>query len=216
MYTPLSFNDRINAIYETNPEYGERIMVFLDKNPEFSSIARLFPLSDKMTCFTKESDPTTCFEFLLYYIAEAGVNAKYGHAQWLLIKDHIRAHDTKPFDGLFTLKLQPKKVQVYKDIETYLSANFIGNPYKLTLNDVEKMQKEIKGIGDGCLTFLYTIYDTSRVYLPDYSEIGFKKGFQKFYNLPKMPTKKQVMDKSKNWSDIHLVNELLHQVYNYM
>ncbi len=215
VYTPITREDRLHAIMHTNPIYGQRILLFIAKNPEFSCIAHLFPLTDKMLCFNKSTDPKCVFEFLLYYVAEAGVNANYGIQQWLLIKDHIRANHDNPFCGLYDLALQPKKVQVYKNIAAYLLNNNIA-PYSLTLDGVLDMKKNVKGVGDGCATFMCMIYDTTKVTLPDYSEIGFKKGFQKFYKLDHRPTKKEVMDKAKGWSDVYLVNVLMQQVFRYM
>jgi len=204
---PLSFQDRLEVIFSTNPTYGCRIIDFISKNPEFESIAYLFPLTDKLICFNKDTDPKCMFEFLLYYIAEAGVNANYGHQQYLIIRQN--------FNNLNLSNIQPKKKQVYIDINNYLLKRNI-KPNELKLEDIVDLKNNVKGVGDGCLTFLYTIYDTDKVTLPNYSDIGFKKGYQKFYKLDYRPTKAEIIKKSKGWTDVHLVNVLMQQCYTYL
>ena len=220
--TPRTYEGRLTYLFETNYNYASEILQCMENNPEFIKIGHLIALTEYPVHFNLNKNepynpdaPTNVFEFLLYYIAEAGVKASYGHAQWVKIKNYIRVN-TNPLANLTKeVDLQVKKQQVYIDLNNILlKYNIIPND--LTLDQVIKIQPEIKGIGDGCITFLKSLYAPSTTTLPNYSDIGFKKGFQKFYSLNKQPTKKQVFDKSKNWTHIHIINMLMMQCYHYL
>ena len=219
MISPKSYEERLSYLFHVNPSYAGEILELMTHNPEFLSIGHLIALTErpvhfnlnKNEVYNKEA-PANVFEFLMYYIAEAGVNARYGHAQWIKIRDYIRLHRENPFP--LNLELQPKKQQVYKDIHQACLIHYI-KPYELTINHVILFQKQIKGIGDGCITFLQSLY-LDDVTLPNYSDIGFKKGFMKFYKMDKQPTKKQVFEKSKDWSNMKIVNMLMMQCYHYL
>lgn len=219
MIIAKTYEERLSYLYYVNPSYASKILNLMDNNPEFLSIGHLIALTEYPVNFNfsekHNSDaPANVFEFLMYYIAEAGVNANYGHQQWLKIKNYIRLHKDNPLDHLTDIDLQPKKKQVYIDLNlTCLKYNI--KPYHLTLNNIITFKSEIKGIGDGCITFLQSLYSEDEP-LPNYSDIGFKKGFMKFYKMDKKPTKKQVFEKSKNWSDVRIVNMLMMQCYHYL
>ena len=213
--SPVTYEERISWLLLTNYKYAEEIINFVEKNPEFLRVGHLISLTEKSVGFDDPKMPQCVFEMLIYYIAESGVNANYGFKQWLLIKDYIRENLSDPLTLLCdNVKIQPKKQQVYIDINSYLNDNDI-TPYDLTLSTVVKMQKDIKGIGDGCITFINTMYEGD-ITLPDYSDIGFKKGFQKFYQLDKRPTKKQIFEKTNGWSDIKIGNMFMVQCYHYL
>lgn len=223
---PKTYEERLSYLFHVNPDYASEILELMIHNPEFLSIGHLIPLTERPVNFNLNKNepynvnaPANVFEFLLYYIAEAGVNANYGNQQWNKIRDYIRLHKADPLTNLVSsVDLQPKKQQVYNDLNKILIKHNI-NPYDLTLTQVISFKKEVKGIGDGCITFLQSLYATkftNETTLPNYSDIGFQKGFMKFYKMDKKPTKKQVFEKSKDWSNIRVVNALMMQCYHYL
>lgn len=215
IFSPVTYEERITWLLCTNYKYATEIIDFMEHNPEFLKVGHLISLTEKSVGFDKPEMPKCIFETLIYYIAEAGVNANYGYKQWSIIKDYIREHQDDPLTNLLdNVNIQPKKRQIYTDINVYLNKNNIKH-YNLTLNVVIKMQNNIKGIGDGCITFLSEMFD-GKVMLPNYSDIGFKKGFQKFYNLKKRPTKKEIFEKTKDWSNIKIGNMMMLQCYHYL
>lgn len=213
--SPVTYEERISWLLYTNYNYANEILNFMEHNSEFLKIGHLISLTEKSVGFDNPEMPQGVFEMLIYYIAEAGVNANYGYKQWIMIKDYIRSHQNNPLTDLSNnIKIQPKKHQVYKDINIYLNKNNIKH-YDLTLQYAVVMQNNIKGIGDGCITFLQTMFN-GKVTIPNYSDIGFKKGFQKFYELNNQPTKKQIFEKTKNWSNIKIGNMMMQQCYHYL
>lgn len=214
--SPVTYEDRISYLLYTNYKYATEIIDFMGQNPEFLKIGHLISLTEKCVGYDDPEMPQNVFEMLIYYIANAGVNANYSHQQWIMIKDYIRSHQLDPLTNLLTAvnKIQPKKQQIYTDINIYLIQNNI-NHYDLTLENVITMQHKIKGIGDGCITHINMRFD-GEITLPDYSDIGFKKGFQKFYKLDKRPTKKQIFEKTKDWSNVKIGNMMMSQCYHYL
>lgn len=219
--SPITYEERLSYLYHVNPSYASEILQCMEHNPEFLRIGHLIALTQYPVHFNLNPGekyypdaPSNVFEFLMYYIAEAGVRATYGHEQWIRIKNYIRLHKADPLTNLVKdVPLQLKKQAVYNDLNL-LCLTYNIKPYDLTLENIIKFQKELKGIGDGCITFLQSLYKPSNVTLPNYSDIGFKKGFMKFYN--KKPTKKQIFDKSKTWTNMNIVNMLMMQCYHYL
>src|SRR6266516_4060530 len=122
--SPITFEERVTYLLCTNYKYGVEILDFMEHNPEFKKIGHLISLTEKSVGFDKPHMPQNVFEMLIYYIAESGVNANYGMKQWLSIKDYIRLNKIDPLTDLTNnVKIQPKKQQVYKDINLYLNNN---------------------------------------------------------------------------------------------
>lgn len=222
MICPKTYEERLSYLFHVNPSYAGEILELMTHNPEFLSIGHLISLTERPVHFNLNKNepyninaPANVFEFLLYYIAEAGVNANYGNKQWIKIREYIRVNKNDPLTNLVSsVDLQLKKQQIYKDLNIVLLKYNI-NPYDLTLDQVITIKNEVKGIGDGCITFLQSLY-ASETTLPNYSDIGFQKGFMKFYKMDKRPTKKQVFEKSKTWHNIRIVNSLMMQCYHYL
>lgn len=217
---PKTYEERLTVLMEINQPYAIEIVMFMETNPEFLKIGHLISLTEFPVHFglnpgepENKELPIGVFEHLVYYIANAGVHRNYSHKQWLMIKNYIRTHQSLK-DLTSNLTIQPKKIKVYNDLYNLL-IKFNINAYDLNINQALILCQELKGVGDGCVTHLQTIFNQP-VTTPDYSDIGFKKGFMKFYNLDKQPTKKQVFEKSKDWSNIKIANSLMHQAYHYL
>lgn len=222
MISPKTYEERLSYLYEVNQTYANQILQCMENNPEFLRIGHLISLTEHPVNFNLNKNekynpdaPANVFEFLLYYIAESGVRATYGYAQWIKIRTYIRMNKADPLTNLKLLDLQPKKQQIYINLNNILLKYNI-KAYDLTLIQIIKLQGEIKGVGDGAITFLKSLYAPTTTTLPNYSDIGFKKGFMKFYGLNKKPTKKQIFDKSKNWTHLHIINMLMMQCYHYL
>jgi hypothetical protein len=217
---PITYEERLTVIMELNPTYAIEIVMFMETNPEFLQISHLISLTELPIGFNLNSNepyrsdaPEGVFEHLIYYIANAGVNANYSHKQWKKIQNYIRTHKSLK-DLTTTLSIQPKKIQVYHDLY-HLLIKYNINSYDLNIDQALQLCQELKGVGDGCVTHLQTIFNKP-ITLPNYTDIGFKKGFMKFYNLDKKPTKKQVFEKSKDWSNMKIANSLMQQAYLYL
>jgi len=89
-------------------------------------------------------------------------------------------------------------------------------PYELNYEQAVKICKNTKGIGNGCMTTIALIYGSPEDITPDYTDRGFVDGFKKFYELDRKPTKKEMLAKTKNWSDVEVGNMLIRQCFYYL
>jgi hypothetical protein len=216
MINPISYEERLTVIMEINLKYGIEILEFMNNNPEFLVIGHLISLTEYPVNYNKNKHepynpdtPFGVFEHLVYYIANAGVNANYSNKQWGILRNYIRTH--KNLTNINYDNIQPKKVKVYRDLCQLIDKE----PYDLTIDEALKICEKLKGVGDGCITHLQLFFDKP-ITLPNYSDIGFQKGFMKFYKLDKRPTKKQVFEVTKTWSNIKIGNSLMMQAYHYL
>jgi hypothetical protein len=133
--SPVTYEERISWLLYTNYKYATEIIDFMERNPEFLDIGRLISLTEKP--IYNSNAPQGIFETLIYYIAEAGVNANYGNQQWISIKGYMQSHQDDPLTNLSNdIKVQLKKQQVYADINSYLERHDIKY-YDLTLDNVK-------------------------------------------------------------------------------
>ena len=222
--SPITYEERLTWLMTINPKFAIEILEFMENNPEFLKVGHLIALTEYPNNYNMNPGenlnpyaPTCVFEHLVHYIAEAGVRASYGNDQWKIISDYIRLHKDDPLTNLLIdiNTIQPKKKQVYIDLNLLL-IDYNISPYNLTYLQAIMICDKLKGVGDGCRNSLQLFYKQEDITLPDYTDIGFKKGFMKFYNLPKKPTKKQIFDITKNWSNIKIGNMIIMQCYHYL
>lgn len=71
------------------------------------------------------------------------------------------------------------------------------NHKNLTVSHLKLLQKNVSGIGDGCIAWCkkyFTVEDDCI----EYTDIYFKKGFEKIYKIDSLSQRKQ---KAKEWQD---------------
>ena len=221
--TPITYEERLTFLMDINSELAIEIMEFMEGNPEFLKVGHLIALTGYPNNYNKNKGeqynyyaPNCVFEHLVHYIAAAGVRANYGYNQWKMICDYMRLNKDNTLTNLMeNVKVQPKKRQVYNDLNLLLINNNIL-PYNLSYDQALMICDKLKGVGDGCINSLHLFFNQNNITLPDYTDIGFKKGFMKFYNLNKRPTKKEIFDITKNWSNVKIGNMIIMQCYHYL
>ncbi len=229
-----TYEERLTVVLLTNPSYGEKIISFMENNPEFLKVGHLISLTEYPVNYNKNPGekfnpeaPTCIFEQILYYVAESGVNSNYGRKQWKFMFEFMRDHqDSKDvMSDLLShcdsveFKIQPKKRSIYESLKEQLEELDVL-PYELTYEQAMEMCKNTKGIGNGCITHLAMLYGDDKDVTPDYTDRGFVEGFQKFYKLDHKPTKKEMLGKTKKWSDtkggIKIGNSIINQCFHYL
>lgn len=199
--------DRLTLILSVNPTWGEKILNFIDTNPEFSPYLHLASLTAKPVGFGKnpgeeipDDSPITINEYLLYYVAHAGVHAQYGKNLWLKVRG--------------------------KSADEILEDNSITSNKKSVLISIKNLEQisdyreidllEIKGVGSGAKRFIKLMFSPS-LEIIDSTDLYFKKGFQIIYSMSKRPTEKQIQDKAINWGKYKIVGTMFcNQVASYL
>ncbi len=141
--------DRMCLIASLDPEWYYQIANFVEENPEFRVLLPYASLTRYQIGFNKNPGenynpdaPHNIFETLCYGICHAGVNYKYGMTQFKQLVGYLRRVElTKNME--FPFKVQPKKLQVYRDLINILLDRNI-EPSTLTLEFVKNTK--IKGI----------------------------------------------------------------------
>lgn len=208
---------RLQTIAHVDREWYQQIMSFVEKNPLFQPLLPYASLTKHPIGFNKNPGenydpdaPRNIFETLIYCIAESGVNAKYGYKQYRDIVNYFRQTDYYEENMEFPFKIQPKKIQVYKDLINVLLDKDIDIP-NMTLEDLEHI-KTVKGIGPTALAMCHQLYGDGQ-YIP-YTDRYFIGGFKKLYNIDK-PTKKQIIEATNNWDDKRVGTMFIYQCYHY-
>ena len=208
---------RLQAIATINPEWHSEIVSFLEDNPEFGVLIPYVSFTKYPCGFNKNpgepydpDSPRNIFETLLYSIAAAGVNMSYAYKQYKQIIHYLRETDYLEEDMEFPFKIQPKKVQIYKDLINILLQKDI-NISHMTLEDLE-LVKQVKGIGITTLALCQTLYGDG--HLIPYSDKNFISGFGKLYGIDK-PTKKQMIETTNKWKNKRVGNMFIYQCYHY-
>lgn len=208
---------RLNLIASLDPEWYSQIVHFVEDNPEFNvllpfaSVTR-YPMGyNKNPGETYDSyAPCNIFESLIYGIATSGVRMTYGYAQYKQIITYLRESNYFEKDMEFPFKVQPKKVQIYKNLINILLENGI-DICKMSLLDLE-IVKKVKGIGVTTISICEELFGDMRT-VP-YSDRGFVKGFGKLYKIDK-PTKKQLIETTNKWRNKTVGTMFMFQCYYY-
>jgi hypothetical protein len=232
----ISYETRLSIIAEINPNYAIKIMDFMENHPEFLEIGRMIPLTELPYGYNRNygevfdnSRPDCVLEHLVHYIAESGVNSSYAAKQWKEISNYMRngkdirknnvLENLNSFASEKSFKIQPKKVAIYENLNNLLKEYKIFPNYSLTYDQFIKIFHRLKGVGNGCFNHMTMIWGTEndrKNITPDFTDIGFVKGFQKFYKLDNKPTKKQMLDIASKWSDKEIGNAMMTQCFHYL
>jgi hypothetical protein len=193
--------DRLEFIAINNLELAQKIHCFLETHLEFQPYRQIAPATDKNILLNKEWEPKTIFEHVIYYACASGVNVNYANEQFKDIVSFLRSgNDTNKtkwedinerlFNFLTIGSIQPKKKKIYWDIFCWMGINKITDN-TLTINHIEKMTTEVKGLGHGFLAHMKGFYSDSDNCV-EYTDKTFIKGFKKLYG-----TDNQTMIKKK-------------------
>jgi hypothetical protein len=203
-------------IASLDPEWYCQIANFVEENPEFCVLLPYASLTRYLVGFNKNPGeeynpyaPCNIFETVCYGICNAGVNYKYGMTQFKQLVSYLRTVElTKNME--FPFKVQPKKLQIYKDlINTLLEQNI--NPLNVTLEFVKNTK--IKGIGVTTISLCEQLYGEETENLP-YTDRGFITGFSKLYGIDK-PTKRQILEITQKWKNKKVGSMFMFQCFQY-
>jgi len=205
--------ERINFLLNANPEWGMRVVKFLEKHKEFSRFAPIAPLKVGPNPYTKNA-----FGGLLYGIASAGVRGPYGFNQFELVRDNIfnSASNMLDCEKLFIEhKIQPKKIPIYRELISRFLINIdkYPVPVRLTPRELKELCVGIKGIGETTwmLVYEYASDEEASQFIP-FADRGVVDGFKKVY--PNVP-KSKIRETIAGLSDIIVANRFFYQIYHY-
>lgn len=220
-----TYEGRLSIISHSDPQHAVEIIEFLEHNPEFRPYRHLIPINRHplgygMYSFEapRADNPKNFLEFLLFYVCEAGVRATYAKTQWDMLYPVFRRlnYDLTASVADLAGHIQPKKRQVYLDIDTYLKTHAI-KPLELGLDHIKDLQATVTGVGVGAVAFLHHRFaEDHGVEYAQSTDIGFFKGYMKVYNLTKRPTKAQVDQTVAGWGKYKRIgSDMLMQIYRY-
>jgi hypothetical protein len=190
--------NRLELISYCNPVWAVTIQQFIELYPEFMPYVYLAPMNPIEPLPYKNVNGL--FQAIMFYVCSAGVRASYACRQWELIYNALNV-DTweiilQNCTNLQTNTLiQPKKRNIYYNICKYMDEN--GLQYNnLNIHDLKLLQQNIHGIGDGCIAWCkkYFTVDDDCV---EYTDINFKKGFEKIYQTTSVAMRRQ---KATEWT----------------
>lgn len=209
---------RLTLLEAINPKLYKETVSFVEENPEFTVLLPYTALTEYPIGFNKNPGepfdpyaPTNIFETLIYGIASAGVRSDYGNAQYKQIVSYLRRYNYFEENMEFPFKVQPKKIQVYKDFINILLQNDIITS-QMKLQDLD-LVKQVKGIGVTAISLCHDLYG-DRQLLP-YTDRQFYLGFAKLYNIPKKPTKNQMLDVTNKWTNKKIGHMFIDQCFYY-
>lgn len=190
---------RIDLISQINPHWAMTIKKFMDEYPEFKPFTYIVPLNPIERIPYKNVN--TLFQAILHYICAVGVRYTYAVKQWEMIYPLINFDDwDKIIENTLSLKtntnIQKKKREMYHNLCIFMNDNNI-NHKNLNLSHLKLLQKNVSGIGEGCIAWCkkYFTLDDDCV---EYTDLVFKKGFEKLYHTDSLSLRKQ---KAKEWQE---------------
>lgn len=213
----MTHYERLSLIASINLTWYQEIVSFVEENPEFGVLIPYVSLTKYPIGFNKNPGerfapdaPRNIFETLIYSIAAAGVNMDYGHKQYKQIVTYLRSVDFFEENIEFPFKIQPKKIQIYKDLINILLQNNI-DINQMKMSDLE-LVKQVKGIGVTAISLCEELYGDGQT-IP-YTDRQWCIGFSKLYNISK-PTKKQILDITNKWTNKKVGIMFICQCYYY-
>lgn len=189
--------ERLQIISQINPVWAVTISLFIEMYPEFKEYQYLAPI------YQVEKMPypnvNTLFEAIMFYICSSGVRYTYAENQWANIYPLLNTDDWKAImeASIFlknNSKIQNKKKEIYFNLCYFMNENNLTHT-ELNISHLDLLRENVLGIGDGCVAWCkkyFTIEDDC----VEYTNINFKKGFQKVYNKDTLALRKQ---KTKEW-----------------
>ena len=191
--------NRIELISQINPVWAVTIISFVDEYPEFKPYMFMAPINQMETMpFTNVN---SLFQAVMHYICAVGVRYTYAVKQWELIYPLINLADwEKIVENCASLQnntnIQNKKREIYYNLCQFMNLNNLTHK-NLDVAHLDLLKKNVPGIGDGCVSWCkkYFSLDDDCV---EYTDIYFKKGFEKIYHTESLSQRKQ---KAKEWKE---------------
>uniref|UniRef100_A0A6C0IT45 Uncharacterized protein n=1 Tax=viral metagenome TaxID=1070528 RepID=A0A6C0IT45_9ZZZZ len=197
--------NRMNIIQFINPKWHKQLMDFLDEHPTFERLLPIVALDEFPCGFNKnpheseQNAPLNVFETILWGIAHAGVDMKYGDKQYLQMVQYMREVPYFTENMEFPFEVQEKKIKTYRSlINTCLEHDL--SPPELTIEHMPFIEY-VEDIADSTIVNVYLLYGpvTDPNVIPHADEY-FNKGIEMFYGIPK-PTRLQIKAITDTWSN---------------
>jgi hypothetical protein len=191
--------NRIAIILQINPVWGLKIYNFIEQYPEFKAYEYLAPINP-----TEEipyQNVNTLFEGIMHYICSVGVRYTYAIKQWEIIYPLIKFEEwEKIMESCISLRnnsnIQPKKREIYYNLCEFMSKNNLDHK-NVNASHLNLLQKNVSGIGSGCIAWCKKYFTTDEDCI-EYTDINFKKGFEKIYKTDSLSERKK---KAKEWQN---------------
>lgn len=217
-----SFN-RMSIILMKDPVWFQAISDFLEENPEFEHLLPYVALTCYPIGYNKNPGeiyradaPSNLFEAIIFGIAESGVRAVYGQAQYIQIMTYIRNMslcDIK-FDE-FPFRVQPKKQSIYHNfIQVLIKHGYKKQTDLNTITHLHNIIHELKGVGPTTIYICEMLFGNINEVTIPYTDRGFISGYSKFYGISK-PTKRQMLDTAQRWTNKHVGIMFIMQCFYY-
>lgn len=208
--------DRIEKIGLVDPEWAVQISLFLELYPEFNRYRNIASMTNKSTDIDEWWIPKTLFEYCIYYPCSAGVREDYCKEQFKVIVKYLRSGDwmticTGLQKFLLETNIQPKKRQIYWDIFSWINNHGLNNE-TITVQNVEQMKIDVKGLGDGFIGLIREQFSDNDN-ICQYTDIGYIKGFETLYG-----TRKGIKEKSNEWMSMgfgRVATSFMFQIFRY-
>lgn len=191
--------NRLELIYQINPNWAVTISNFMEQYPEFKPYLFMAPINEIEPI--PYTNVNTLFQAIMHYICAVGVRYSYAIKQWEIIYPLIN-HDNWEVILENTINLQNntniqnKKRKIYYNLCQFMNQNNL-NHKNLNISHLKILKKNISGIGDGCIAWCKK-YFTLEDDCIEYTDIYFKKGFEKIYHTDSLGLRKQ---KAKEWQE---------------
>lgn len=191
--------NRLELIYQINPDWAVTISNFMEQYPEFKPYLFMAPINEIEPI--PYTNVNTLFQAIMHYICAVGVRYSYAIKQWEIIYPLIN-HDNWEVILENTINLQNntniqnKKRKIYYNLCQFMNQNNL-NHKNLNISHLKILKKNISGIGDGCIAWCKK-YFTLEDDCIEYTDIYFKKGFEKIYHTDSLGLRKQ---KAKEWQE---------------
>lgn len=208
--------NRLELINMINPVWAATIYNFIQQYPEFKPYEYLIPINEIEPIPYKNVN--TLFEAIIHYICSAGVRYTYAIKQWELIYPLINCDDWETvIENSINLRdnphIQNKKREIYFNLVQFMNENNL-NHKNLTVSHLKILQKNISGIGVGCIAWCkryFTFHDDCI----EYTDIYFKKGFVKIYDTTSLTLRKQKAEEWQNNNFGRIANLFIMQIGGY-
>lgn len=191
--------NRLELISLINPEWSVTISNFMNEYPEFKPYLFMAPINPIEPL--PYNNVNTLFQAVIHYICAVGVRYTYAVKQWQLIYPLINCDDWEIILENFinlqnNINIQNKKREIYYNLCQFMNENNI-NHKNLNVSHLKLLQKNVSGIGDGCIAWCkkYFTLDDDCI---EYTDIYFKKGFEKIYHTDSFASRKH---KAKEWQE---------------
>ena len=208
--------NRLEFISQINPVWAVTISNFMDEYPEFKPYLFMAPINPIEPL--PYTNVNTLFQAVMHYICAVGVRYTYAVKQWQLIYPLINCDEWETIiENSINLQnntnIQNKKREIYYNLCQFMNDNNL-NHKNLNVHHLKLLQKNVSGIGDGCIAWCkkYFTLDDDCI---EYTDIYFKKGFEKIYQTDSLSSRKK---KAKEWQEKkfgRIGNQMILQIGGY-